>query len=66
MSVAKPKDDGMPERAYSYRRISDESQEDGDGLRRQEDYAQSLAAKNGWILDDTLRFTDFGRFVHKN
>ncbi len=49
----------MPQRAYSYRRVSDPYSKDG--IDRQEDYATALAVKHGWCLDDTLLFTDRGR-----
>lgn len=50
----------MPRRAYSYKRVSDPTQVKGDGLRRQSEYAEELAAREGWCLDDTLRFSDRG------
>ena len=50
----------MPRRAYSYLRVSDDHQVKGDGLRRQNDFAATLCAEEGWCLDDTLRFEDHG------
>src|SRR5579884_1311842 len=56
------KDHAMPQRSYSYRRISTGGrQARGTGLARQDDFAAALSAENGWVLDDTLRFTDRGR-----
>jgi len=51
----------MPRRAYSYKRVSDRKQRKGDGLDRQADFAARICERNGWTLDDTLRFTDRGR-----
>lgn len=59
----------MPQRAYSYARISTGDQAGGDGLRRQqgtegddrESWPVTVCREQGWILDDTLKFTDSGR-----
>ena len=52
----------MPQRAYSYKRVSTPGKQViGDGLQRQADYAEEIAKANAWCLDDTLRFTDKGR-----
>lgn len=64
----------VPQRSYSYGRISSGgrkkgSQALGDGLRRQqgklddadESWPERVSAQHGWSLDDTLRFTDKGR-----
>ena len=52
----------MPRRSYSYKRVSTSGKQvRGDGLRRQDDYAQEISSREGWILDDTLAFADKGR-----
>src|SRR5262245_49657866 len=51
----------MPRRAYSYLRISDPKQARGDGLDRQEGFAERICAQNKWCLDDSLRFVDRGK-----
>ena len=60
----------MPQRSYSYARISTGGdQAEGDGLRRQqglsnddrEPWPVSVSREQGWFLDDTLKFTDSGR-----
>lgn len=50
----------MPRRAYSYLRISDGKQARGDGLRRQDSFAEQLCGEEGWLLDDSMRLVDRG------
>lgn len=49
----------MP-KAYSYMRFSTSSQATGDSKRRQYKQAEEYAAANGLVLDDTLRYNDYG------
>jgi DNA invertase Pin-like site-specific DNA recombinase len=51
----------MPRRAYSYSRISTGIQARGDGLRRQDEFAERICAEEGWCLDDALTYADRGR-----
>src|SRR5262245_33211326 len=79
MKKSTTKDAAMPQRSYSYARISTGGdQARGDGLRRQqgsedadddrEPWPVTVSRDQGWVLDDTLRFTDKGRsaFHKKN
>lgn len=77
MKATTRKDSTMPQRSYSYARISTGGrQARGDGLRRQQgkldeaddSWPERISKEHGWILDDTLRFTDKGRsaFHKKN
>lgn len=47
--------------AYSYIRFSSVEQRKGNSLARQLDAAKTLCEKNGWVLDESLSFHDFGR-----
>jgi DNA invertase Pin-like site-specific DNA recombinase len=61
--TAHVQDAAMPQRSYSYRRISTNGrQARGRGLDRQGDgWAAQVSAERGWVLDDTLDLTDKGR-----
>ena len=50
--------------AISYLRFSTPEQEKGDSLRRQINAAEEWALKNGWELDNTLKFEDRGLSAH--
>lgn len=50
----------MKPKCYSYIRFSSPEQKKGDSLRRQNEYAEKWAQKNGFELDDTLRMQDEG------
>ncbi len=50
----------MKPKCYSYSRFSSPEQKKGDSLRRQNEYAEKWAQKNGFELDDTLRMQDEG------
>ncbi len=54
----------MPRRAYSYTRFSHAAQAAGDSIRRQEEWTKKLCEEKGWILDDSLQFSDRGVSAH--
>ena len=46
--------------AYSYIRFSSKKQAKGDSVRRQLDWSDAIATKNGWHLDTEFRLQDLG------
>ncbi len=50
----------MKPKAYSYSRFSSPSQEEGDSLRRQTQYAEKWCRENGYTLDESLKMQDKG------
>jgi DNA invertase Pin-like site-specific DNA recombinase len=61
MTLSAPGTIPMPRRAYPYGRVSDPRQLKGDGLARQDDWAQEVCEEEGWALDDTYHFADRGK-----
>jgi DNA invertase Pin-like site-specific DNA recombinase len=45
-------------RAFSYIRFSSARQMGNDSVRRQRDLSATLAARKGWVMDESLRFED--------
>ncbi len=56
----------MPTTAYSYIRFSTPDQMKGDSLRRQLESSRSIAASNGWHLDESLRDLGVSAFKGAN
>src|SRR5262249_8853600 len=46
--------------AYSYLRFSDRKQAKGDSQRRQVEWSEQVAAREGWMLDIELTLRDLG------